>query len=79
MFEAPYGVADSPPCNKDAIEFFEMHIDTDGNPYSVRIATFCGNTAPDAFQTSGSVLLVTFTTDGSVSNAGFRMHLTEGW
>jgi hypothetical protein len=79
IFEEIYGVAGSPPCNNDAIGYVEWHNGTDGTPYGVWIATYCGNTAPAAFQTSGSVLLVTFTTDGSVNNTGFSLNVTEGW
>lgn len=46
------------------------------------LGRYCGNTLPDAVDTSDSFAYVKFVTDGSVRAGGFRLRFdssTEGW
>lgn len=46
------------------------------------LGRYCGNTLPDAVDTSDSFAYVKFVTDGSVNARGFRLRFdssTEGW
>lgn len=46
------------------------------------LGRYCGNTLPDAVDTSDTFAYIKFVTDGSVNARGFRLRFdssTEGW
>ncbi|KAM6215214.1 cubilin [Rhynchocyon petersi] len=62
-----FNLQNSSNCEKDFVEIWENR--NSGNV----LGRFCGSSIPDSIATSGSVALVRFVTDGSVTASGFRL------